>query len=87
MSDSDSVTSSEASLHGDGPDEEDDELLESPPVVSFFDDQTFPDAMSMLAHCKENHAFDFLAVRDKLNLDIYGTIKLINYSKFAPEPK
>ncbi|KAJ3088712.1 Protein arginine N-methyltransferase 3 [Quaeritorhiza haematococci] len=30
-------------------------------------------------HCKEQHKFDFKAVRQQLGLDIYGCIRLVNY--------
>lgn len=59
-------------------DEADDEV-ESLEIVSFFDDKVFPDAASMLAHCKDKHSFDFVATRDRLGLDFYGSIKLVNY--------
>ncbi|CAK7197770.1 Ribosomal protein arginine N-methyltransferase rmt3 [Sporothrix eucalyptigena] len=48
-------------------------------VISLLDDRVFPDAPSMVAYCKEEHGFDFLAVRDRLGLDFYGSVKLINF--------
>jgi len=59
--------------------EEDEE--ESPEVISLLDDRVFPDVNSMLAHCKEKYSFDFLAVRQKLQLDFHGCVKLVNYSR------
>lgn len=59
--------------------EEDEE--ETQEVISLLDDRVFPDVMSMLAHCKEKHGFDFLGVRQRLQLDFYGCIKLVNFSK------
>lgn len=47
--------------------------------ISLLDDEVFTDIMSMLNHCKENHNFDFLEVRQRLGLDFYGNIKLVNY--------
>ncbi|CAK7229075.1 Ribosomal protein arginine N-methyltransferase rmt3 [Sporothrix bragantina] len=48
-------------------------------VISLLDDRVFPDAASMVAYCKAEHGFDFLAVRDRLGLDFYGSVKLINF--------
>ncbi|KAL2759505.1 hypothetical protein ACRALDRAFT_1074227 [Sodiomyces alcalophilus JCM 7366] len=48
-------------------------------IVSLLDDSVFPDVMSMLTHCKEKHGFDFLALRQRLGLDFYGTVKLVNF--------
>jgi type I protein arginine methyltransferase len=48
--------------------------------VSLFDDEVFPDVQSMLGYCKEKYNFDFMATRKNLDLDFYGTIKLINFS-------
>lgn len=56
-------------------------------VISLLDDQIFPDAMSMIKHCKDKFGFDFLAVRDRLQLDFYGSIKLINFSEKYKPPK
>ncbi|KAK8086845.1 hypothetical protein PG994_001819 [Apiospora phragmitis] len=56
--------------------EEDEETQE---VISLLDDRVFPDVVTMLAHCKEAHKFDFLALRQKLRLDFHGCVKLVNY--------
>ncbi|KAK6825040.1 ribosomal protein arginine N-methytransferase rmt3 [Apiospora arundinis] len=56
--------------------EEDEESQE---VISLLDDRVFPDVTAMLAHCKEAHKFDFLALRQKLRLDFHGCVKLVNY--------
>lgn len=61
-------------------DAEDDEE-ETPEVISLLDDRVFPDVMSMLAHCKEKHSFDFLGIRQKLQLDFHGCVKLVNFSE------
>lgn len=47
--------------------------------VSLFDGENFTDINSLLDYTKKQHNFDFLAVRQKLSLDFYGTIKLVNY--------
>ncbi|KAI1452897.1 S-adenosyl-L-methionine-dependent methyltransferase [Annulohypoxylon moriforme] len=57
--------------------EEDEE--ETQEVISLLDDRVFPDVISMLAHCKDKHGFDFLAIRQRLQLDFYGCIKLVNF--------
>ncbi|KAI1110134.1 S-adenosyl-L-methionine-dependent methyltransferase [Nemania sp. NC0429] len=57
--------------------EEDDE--ETSEVISLLDDRVFPDVISMLAHCKDKHSFDFLGVRQRLQLDFHGCVKLVNF--------
>ncbi|KAI1139650.1 S-adenosyl-L-methionine-dependent methyltransferase [Hypoxylon sp. FL0543] len=57
--------------------EEDEE--ETQEVISLLDDRVFPDVLSMLAHCKEKHGFDFLGVRQRLQLDFHGCVKLVNF--------
>ncbi|KAI3327540.1 S-adenosyl-L-methionine-dependent methyltransferase [Xylariaceae sp. AK1471] len=57
--------------------EEDEE--EIPEVISLLDDRVFPDVISMLEHCKDKHNFDFLGVRQKLQLDFHGCVKLVNF--------
>ncbi|KAI1762762.1 S-adenosyl-L-methionine-dependent methyltransferase [Hypoxylon sp. FL1150] len=57
---------------------EDDEE-ETQEVISLLDDRVFPDVMSMLAHCREKHNFDFLGIRQKLQLDFHGCVKLVNF--------
>ncbi len=63
-----------------------DEQDESVAVISLLDDRVFPDATSMLAYCKDKYELDFLAVRNRLGLDFYGSIKLINFSEMPPSP-
>ncbi|EFW98969.1 arginine methyltransferase [Grosmannia clavigera kw1407] len=48
-------------------------------VISLLDDHVFQDAAAMLSYCKDEHKFDFLAIRDRLGLDFYGCVKLINF--------
>lgn len=55
------------------PDEEEEHF------ISLLDDEVFPDIKSMLKHCKDKYNFDFLDIRQKLHLDFYGSIKLVNY--------
>ena len=58
-----------------------DDEQEAVAVISLLDDRVFPDALSMIAHCKEKYGLDFLAIRDRLELDFHGTVKLINFSE------
>lgn len=53
-------------------------------IVSLLDDKVFPDAVSMLEYCKDKYGFDFVATRDRLSLDFYGSIKLVNFSLSPP---
>lgn len=53
--------------------------VESQPVVDLFSDEVYPDARSMLAACKEKHAFDFIKIKRDLNLEFLDTVKLVNY--------
>ena len=39
---------------------------ESVSFVSLFDEKTFPNAQSMLAHCQDNHNFDIWKIRQNL---------------------
>jgi protein arginine N-methyltransferase 3 len=83
-SDSESISSSENDedwLNKPGEEDEDEEQ-EQVSVVSLLDDKVFPDALSMLAYCKDKFGFDFLGVRDRLSLDFHGCVKLINFGKF-----
>lgn len=79
----DIVSGSEGSEGWDDVDEGGDE--ESLEIVSLLDDKVFPDARSMLEHCKSSFNFDFVAVRDRLGLDFYGSIKLVNFSSLASQ--
>jgi protein arginine N-methyltransferase 3 len=79
-------SSSEGSENSDILDLKDDEGWEDaePDVeetrfVSLTDGEIFPDIHSMLKHCKDKHNLDFLEVRQKLGLDFYGNIKLVNF--------
>ncbi|CAG8978088.1 hypothetical protein HYALB_00000760 [Hymenoscyphus albidus] len=47
--------------------------------ISLMDDEVFSDINQMLKHCKEKHNLDFLDLRQKLALDFYGNIKLVNF--------
>lgn len=73
----DIASGSEGSEGWDDVDEGVDE--ESLEIVSLLDDKVFPDAQSMLEHLKTSFNFDFVAVRDRLGLDFYGSIKLVNF--------
>lgn len=63
--------------------EDDGEEEETTEVISLLDDRVFPDVMSMLAHCREKHSFDFLGIRQRLQLDFHGCVKLVNFSEFC----
>lgn len=47
--------------------------------ISLLDDEVFSDIMAMLNHCKDKYSFDFLELRQRLGLDFYGNIKLVNF--------
>lgn len=85
----DIVSESEGSEVSDGSEgsegwndvEEDlDNEAESLEIVSLLDDKVFSDVSSMLNHIKEKYSFDFVATRDRLSLDFFGSIKLVNFS-------
>ncbi|KAK1775570.1 hypothetical protein QBC45DRAFT_421848 [Copromyces sp. CBS 386.78] len=77
-----SDSGSDSSSSGDEDEwlDQDEEQEEAPAIISLLDDHVFPDVMSMLNYCKDK-GLDFLAIRDRLNLDFYGLIKLINFSR------
>ncbi|KAH8677705.1 S-adenosyl-L-methionine-dependent methyltransferase [Xylariales sp. PMI_506] len=76
ISDSESFDSREDDEGWDDVDAEEEERQE---VISLLDASVFPDVMAMLAYCKDKHGFDFLNVRQKLQLDFHGSVKLVNY--------
>src|ERR1700712_3725345 len=47
--------------------------------ISLLDDEVFTDINSMLNHCKDKYNFDFLEVRQRLALDFYDNVKLVNF--------
>ena len=47
--------------------------------ISLLDDEVFMDIHAMLNHCKQKYNFDFLEIRQRLALDFYGSIKLVNF--------
>ncbi|KAE9380501.1 putative ribosomal protein arginine N-methytransferase rmt3 [Stipitochalara longipes BDJ] len=47
--------------------------------ISLLDDEVFMDIYAMLNHCKQKYNFDFLEIRQRLALDFYGSIKLVNF--------
>lgn len=63
--------------------DDDEGELETVQVISLLDDRVFPNAISMITYCKEKFGFDFLAVRDRLQLDFHGTVKFINFGGFV----
>jgi protein arginine N-methyltransferase 3 len=52
---------------------------EETPFISLLDDEVFMDIYAMLNHCKEKYNCDFLEIRQRLALDFYGSIKLVNF--------
>lgn len=84
MSDSEDSSSSIGSrLDDEGWDDVEADEEESVQVISLLDNSVFPDVLSMLAHCKTKYNFDFLAVRQKLQLDFHGSVKLVNYGMWG----
>jgi len=81
--DSDSVRSSVSDDEGSWLDEHEDN--ETVAVISLLADRVFPDALSMIAYCKEK-GLDFVGIRDRLGLDFHGSVKLINFSEFTLFP-
>lgn len=65
-SDSDSSTSDILDQRNEEGWEDVEDDTEAITVVSLFDEQTFPSAKAMLAHCKSNHGFDIWKVRSDL---------------------
>jgi protein arginine N-methyltransferase 3 len=43
-------------------------------IISLFDDTVFPDAISMIEHCKTKHLFDFIAVLKNLGGFVFPQI-------------
>ena len=42
-------------------------------IKSLFGDGVFPDVPSMLRHCKDVHAFDFLHIRNELGVYVFSS--------------
>jgi type I protein arginine methyltransferase len=78
ISDSESSDSREDDEGWDDVEQEEEEKIE---VISLLDDKVFPDVTSMLTYCKDKFGFDFLVVRQKLQLEFHDCVKLVNYSK------
>jgi protein arginine N-methyltransferase 3 len=53
--------------------------VEEEQFISLLDDEVFTDIRSMLDHCKVKFNFDFLEIRQRLALDFYGNVKLVNF--------
>ncbi|MQM21610.1 hypothetical protein Taro_054653 [Colocasia esculenta] len=58
-----------------GMDEDDSE----PSYLCLFCDLSFASSHTLFDHCRAEHHFDFHGIRRALDLDFYGSIKLINY--------
>ncbi|KAH0832527.1 hypothetical protein AYO21_10659 [Fonsecaea monophora] len=82
LDDSDSDTSSLSDPLDTTNDEgwEDIEQDEEPlTIISLLDEATFPDAQSMLAHCRDTHGLDIWKLRQEFALDYLGLVRLVNY--------
>lgn len=77
-SDVSDVSDEQEWLNEDDDDEGEEEMVQ---VISLLDDRVFSDATSMISYCKDKYGFDFLAVRDRLQLDFHGTVKFINFGE------
>jgi protein arginine N-methyltransferase 3 len=51
------------------------EIDEQQPIVSLFSGETFRDVLTMLEHCKQNHDFDFLRVRQELGVYVSTSLQ------------
>jgi hypothetical protein len=56
-----------------------DQDIEEITVLSLFDDQKFPDARTMLEHCRDNHDFDIWKLRQDFGEYLYLWIKANHY--------
>lgn len=74
-----SDSESDDSKDEEGWDDVEDDEEDMAEVISLLDDRVFPDVISMLGHCKDKHNFDFLGVRQRLQLDFHGCVKLVNF--------
>jgi hypothetical protein len=86
MSDSQSSSSEEddrLNLEIEGTEDEED-VEAAPEIVSLLDSKVFPSATLMLDYCQQQFGFDFLGTRIRLQLDFYGTVKLVNFGEFHP---
>jgi len=79
LSDSDSEASDILDLKDDEGWEDAEPDVEQNQIVSLFDGTVFTDVLPMLNYCKDKYNFDFLSIRDKLALDFYGNIRLVNF--------
>ncbi|KAL1978700.1 hypothetical protein VTN31DRAFT_1559 [Thermomyces dupontii] len=52
---------------------------ESQSIIGLFSDDIYPDVRSLLKDTKERYSFDLAKVQKDLELDFFGTVKLINY--------
>jgi protein arginine N-methyltransferase 3 len=43
-------------------------------VISLFDDKIFPDVVSMIAYCKEQHRFDLIATLKVLSMCLLSKV-------------
>lgn len=50
-------------------------------IFSLFCDKISKTPEDSLKHCKETHSFDLMKIKSEWNLDLYSTIKLVNYTR------
>ncbi|TDZ29216.1 Ribosomal protein arginine N-methyltransferase rmt3 [Colletotrichum spinosum] len=74
-----SVANSAVSSDGSDWEDAEPEEEETQTFISLFDDAVFPSLDAMLHHCREKHNFDFLALRRRLGLEFFETVKLVNF--------
>ncbi len=48
---------------------------------SLFCDKISKTPEDCLKHCKDSHNFDLMKIKSDWNLDLYSTIKLVNYTR------
>jgi len=60
-------------------DDDEDAEEEQVQIKSFFDDAIYSNVKDMVSAMESQFGFDFLAVRDRLGLDFYGCVRLINF--------
>ena len=48
-------------------------------ILCLFCESNYSSCGALFEHCSSIHHFDFLSIRKTLNLDFYGSFKLINF--------
>jgi len=77
----------DVAAHKDGNDDdnkEEEEEEEQVKIVSLIDDKIFSDVGAMLDYVRgegDGKGLDFLGVRDRLGLEFYGMVRLVNFGE------